>query len=245
LNATSVLRMQRALAVMVLFGLTAACSGDDDSAESATTTVATETTAAPTTEPTPTTAPPTTTTAPPPSTAAPTTTTSQPPPTTEAPTTTTIDPLDDLDGSIQRDLTLGNEVLQEVLADPALPDAGERLELHFSGRALEFQLARIERYRADGLTVVRNDEIPPSIETVDSPVLAPGSDPPTAMVTVCQIDSGILTAPVVDSDLRVPINDDVIRIVAKVTVELVDGVWRMSDGGVGEEEVGEVSCEQQ
>ncbi len=32
-----------------------------------------------------------------------------------------------------------------------------------------------------------------------------------------------MLAPVVDSDLRVPINDDVIRIVAEVTVELVDG----------------------
>jgi len=239
--------MQRVLAVMVVIGLAGACSGDDDGARSTTTSAPTvvttteppATTAAATTVPTTTsTEPPATTTEPPP------TSTGPPPPTTTEPPTATLDPLEDLDGSIQRDLTAGNEVLQYTLADPSVSKAEEQLDPYFSGQALDFVLELIEAYRVDDLMVLPNAEIPPSIEVVGAPVLVAGSEPPAATVTVCQIDSGILTAPAVGSDLRVPINDDIVRVVAVVTVELVDGVWRMSNGGVGDEQVGESSCDQ-
>ena len=237
--------MQRVLTVMLLVGLTAACSGDDDVSES-TTTPPESVTVVTTTEPPPTTVAPTTTapvtTEPAPTTEA-TSPTTEPPPTTTDPPPTTVDPLADLAGSIQRDLTAGDEVWQDVVADPMAPDAEERLERYFRDQALNFLLDLLENYRADGLTVMPSSEIPPSIETLDAPELIPESEPPMAMVTVCQIDSGILMAPVSGTDARFPINDDVIRVIARVTVDLVDGVWAMSNGGDGDEEVGETTCE--
>ena len=131
---------------------------------------------------------------------------------------------------------------QDIAADPSSPDAEERLERYYSGQALEFLLGLLDTYRTDKLTLLPNPDVPPVIVTVDEPELIPSSDPPTAMITVCQIDSGILML-ADDNGLQVPINTDVVRVVARVTVELVGGIWRMSDGGTGDEEIGETSCD--
>lgn len=240
------------MTVLVLVCALAACTGDDDAVAPVdlpgfddTTAVSTQPTqpvetAAPTTatsgDSTTTTVRPTTTL--PPSTTAPESTSTTAPPTTES-----LDPTEDLAAAIQRDLTTGNDLLQQILADPSVPDAEERLEEYFTADALDFVLGLLSSYGDDDFVVLPNPDVPGVIQILEEPKVAVDSQPPVATVRACQIDSGILMAPLDDSDVRFPLNEDIVRLIAEITVEFDGAVWRLSDGGSGTSETGETTCE--
>lgn len=220
--------------------VTAGCSGGDDGAEP---------TAAPTV---PSTTPPTTvaptTTAPPPTTPAPTTAppTTLPPPTTPPtapPTSPPPDPLTDLAAALQRDATAAENVLFQVLNDPSRADSEELLRRYFAADALESVLATLATFREDDLNVVENPAVPVTLLITGLPTLIEGSDPPRVSVETCRLDSAILMAPLVGSEVRAPINDRIYRTDAQSTFVLIDGVWRIEGGTTISESEGDTTCD--
>jgi hypothetical protein len=231
--------MIRGVRGMLLAGVlvAAGCSGGDDGAEptiaptapstaAPTTTVAPTTTTPPPTTPVPTTAPPTTL-----------------PPPTAPPTSPAPDPLSDLAANLQRDATAAENVLFQVLNDPSRADSEELLRRYFAADALESVLATLATFREDDLNVVENPAVPVTLLITGPPTLIEGSDPPRVSVETCRLDSAILMAPLVGSEVRAPINDRIYRTDAQSTFVLIDGIWRIEGGTTISESEGDTTCD--